>query len=212
MSPPLSTFVPAAMLGRMAIQFQCASCGEPIEIDAEWAGKPVACPYCRRTVLAPTESTFAPPGVPAARPAVRGAAFEALDPAESAAGPFDVRREASNSAAVWAIVLTCSALSCGLTAVVVLAPHLDELRPFIEMSESGKSFSEVNRAFVEQLEGAMPLWLLVSSLLALAAMGLWVVGLICGIVAVRRAPRRGLAIASLVLSALMALAFIPRGN
>ena len=52
----------------MPIQFLCVSCEHPIEIDDEWAGKSVACPFCRNTVVAPVESTYEPPSVvPAAR-------------------------------------------------------------------------------------------------------------------------------------------------
>src|SRR5262245_2960093 len=42
----------------MAIQFHCPGCGQPIEVDDEWASKLVACPYCRRTVSAPVQSTL----------------------------------------------------------------------------------------------------------------------------------------------------------
>ncbi len=52
----------------MAIRFLCASCAQPIEVDEEWALKPVACPYCRKTVTAPVESQIDDAvGVPMAR-------------------------------------------------------------------------------------------------------------------------------------------------
>lgn len=31
---------------------------QPIEVDGEWAGQHVACPFCQRVVTAPTESTL----------------------------------------------------------------------------------------------------------------------------------------------------------
>lgn len=40
----------------MAIQFQCVSCRQPIEVDDDLASKIIACPYCRKTMTAPAES------------------------------------------------------------------------------------------------------------------------------------------------------------
>ena len=42
----------------MAIRFQCGACSQPIEVDDEWALRAVACPYCRKTITAPSESTL----------------------------------------------------------------------------------------------------------------------------------------------------------
>lgn len=53
----------------MPIQFNCASCGQPIEVDDEHAGKVAACPYCQRVVNVPENSTLAPQAAPVARPA-----------------------------------------------------------------------------------------------------------------------------------------------
>lgn len=53
----------------MAIQFMCAACGQPIEVDDEMANQAVTCPYCRKVVTAPLVSehqTLHDPG--AARP------------------------------------------------------------------------------------------------------------------------------------------------
>lgn len=52
----------------MAIQFACPSCREPIEIDDEWAGQAVSCPYCRHVVNAPTTSTWTAARPPTAAP------------------------------------------------------------------------------------------------------------------------------------------------
>ncbi|GMU33148.1 MAG: hypothetical protein HS101_16685 [Planctomycetia bacterium] len=40
----------------MAIQFMCAACGQPIEVDDEMANQAVTCPYCRKVVTAPLVS------------------------------------------------------------------------------------------------------------------------------------------------------------
>jgi hypothetical protein len=52
----------------MSIQFFCTSCGQPIEVDDEHAGKTAACPYCRQLVSVPAESTYRP-GQPPPTPA-----------------------------------------------------------------------------------------------------------------------------------------------
>lgn len=50
----------------MVVQFRCPSCEKPIEIDDEYAGRQVTCPYCHDVVDAPTESTYQ--SEPVARP------------------------------------------------------------------------------------------------------------------------------------------------
>jgi hypothetical protein len=42
----------------MAIQFHCPGCSQPIEVDDVHAGQAAACPYCRRVVSVPTESSL----------------------------------------------------------------------------------------------------------------------------------------------------------
>ncbi len=42
----------------MAIQFHCPGCSQPIEVDDIHAGQAAACPYCRRVVNVPTESSL----------------------------------------------------------------------------------------------------------------------------------------------------------
>ncbi len=37
----------------MAIQFRCTGCGQPIEVDDEFADRMVGCPFCKTTVQAP---------------------------------------------------------------------------------------------------------------------------------------------------------------
>ncbi len=53
----------------MAIQFACPGCQQPIEVDAEHAGRMATCPYCHRVVTVPLESTYQPESVAPARPA-----------------------------------------------------------------------------------------------------------------------------------------------
>lgn len=53
----------------MAIQFHCPGCQQPIEVDQEYAGQTAACPYCRRVVSVPLQSTLSPWAAVQARPA-----------------------------------------------------------------------------------------------------------------------------------------------
>lgn len=52
----------------MAIQFHCPGCSQPIEVDDAYAGQTAACPYCRRVVNVPTETTLERQAPPLARP------------------------------------------------------------------------------------------------------------------------------------------------
>ena len=56
----------------MVVQFKCPGCGQPVEVDDEWSGKQVGCPFCERLISAPAQSTFSPRacGVPLARKVV----------------------------------------------------------------------------------------------------------------------------------------------
>lgn len=67
----------------MPIQFRCAGCSQPIEVDSQFAGKTAQCPYCQRVITVPVESNLdtnvpaiarpttvssSPPPIPAAPP------------------------------------------------------------------------------------------------------------------------------------------------
>ncbi len=83
----------------MAIQFACPSCREPIEIDDEWAGQAVTCPYCRHVVSAPTSSTWTASRPPTAAPVTPP---PGPIPADLPAAPADGR----SGSAVWALTLS----------------------------------------------------------------------------------------------------------
>jgi DNA-directed RNA polymerase subunit RPC12/RpoP len=42
----------------MAIQFSCPSCGQPIEVDDQYADAEARCPYCNNTIHVPRRSTL----------------------------------------------------------------------------------------------------------------------------------------------------------
>jgi len=82
----------------MAIQFACPSCREPIEIDDEWAGQAVTCPYCRHVVNAPTTSTWTASRPPTAMPAT--------PPPHPLAGGIPAEAGRRSGPAVWALTLS----------------------------------------------------------------------------------------------------------
>ena len=188
----------------MAIQFPCPACGQPIEIDSEWGGKTVECPYCRKTVTAPRGSTYHPaPETPVAYPAARTIGFEAIS--EAPAVPQHLQPTERNLVAVWALVFSLSCLACYITGIVILAPHADELEPFAEMRDEGKSVSEMSQAFTEHWQGALPGWMVGAVLVMLMAFMLWLAGVGCAIIGLRRKPRKKFAIAALAVSAIVTL-------
>jgi hypothetical protein len=95
----------------MAIQFHCSNCGQPIEVDDQYAGRAAGCPYCKAVVTAPPNSTFEPGAVSPARPAGgpfpdRTEGFEGppsvLPPPLPSAPPLDPRAaERERAAATW---------------------------------------------------------------------------------------------------------------
>ncbi len=56
----------------MAIRFPCPACQQPIEVDDAWGGSSVACPYCRKVIVAPRENAWPSAEVPVASPAQSG--------------------------------------------------------------------------------------------------------------------------------------------
>lgn len=52
----------------MAIQFRCAACQQPIEVDDQYANQSAECPYCRKVITVPGISTLADQPPAAARP------------------------------------------------------------------------------------------------------------------------------------------------
>ncbi|MEK6676211.1 MAG: hypothetical protein AABZ47_11235 [Planctomycetota bacterium] len=188
----------------MAIRFLCVGCTQPIEIDEQWAAKSVACPYCRRTMTAPAESTLddlrlVPVATPLGNPAtavLRDAAFPITTPLVSVE---------ANRIAVVALVLACMAAGFALLAMIVLSPHALELTEMQKSSADAPSQLEFAKRVMEKHGGVFPAWMIVSSLLYCAALAVCIAAIICGIIGVRRIQRRGMAIAALIVSGGMVL-------
>lgn len=91
----------------MAIQFQCPSCRQPIEIDEQWAAQPVACPYCKRVVTAPAQSTWPAEPVPTASPTTYE--VNTLGPTAPPASRVSPAPPVHSATGAWALTLACTA-------------------------------------------------------------------------------------------------------
>jgi DNA-directed RNA polymerase subunit RPC12/RpoP len=119
----------------MAIQFRCAQCGHPIEVDDEHAGQTAACPYCQHVMSVPRESTYQTSGVVSARPLERapvdlyGQRGPAVgEPVAPGAGPT-ARQRAARIYGGYALV--CALLALLLWGIVLI-------RAFMLLGQSGR--------------------------------------------------------------------------
>ncbi len=173
----------------MVIQFGCPGCHQPIEVDSQWAGAHVACPFCQRVVTAPTASTLdllrrEPP--PSARRVPPG-------------GTAAVRPTGHNRLAVLGLVFSVGAIALYIISQVLLQPLANQWGP----APRPEDFSRL----------ANDPALMVRLLLGLAALGLtflaWAAGLILSMIALTQthAPGRRFAIAGVLCAALIPSTF-----
>ncbi len=169
----------------MAIQFHCPGCGKPIEVDEEWSGRSVACPYCRNTVLAPAHSTLQPPEP------IRTA--RSYDPA-----PPQVIERDGNALATWGLGLAVvwlvswfvigAAFTNRITEAVGAEPTRENLQRYID----------------EHIQGGMPPdWAILLAVALLAELAIWLAGVVCCVLAVRVRHRRRLALVGLGILSLL---------
>ena len=202
----------------MPIQFDCESCRKLIEVDEEWAGQLVECPFCRNAVRAPGARHGARPVVTATpmSPSPVGLGDSdrpRIDAVPPPIYPGEMGRSANrqtNRLAVVGLVLSC--VSVGLfTATTVfmviaaassMAPQgssLDEVAKYVDEVDP-KVFEEQAQkeimAAAERREG----WIVAAGLAMIASLGLWLAGLICSLVAVTREKWRWVAVMGLVVA------------
>lgn len=180
----------------MAIRFACPSCRQPIEIDNEWAGQSVGCPYCRKVVTAPHTSAWPESQIPVASP-VRQPAEPILPPTGYAGHPYPVQPGVGGAS--WALILSVtSALLC----IIGTMAFSYQMQSIVEQKVGRTpSFVEAQRALQEALaSGQVPR--------SPVTMACAIVGGLCGIgglaLAIRtllwQLPRRGMAIAACIIS------------
>ena len=191
----------------MAIRFLCGSCSQPIEVDDEWVLKTVACPYCRKTVTAPPESTLEDPGqVPMASPLAVNVPAPAPAPAPYHAVSSTNDR---NRIALVALILACCSIGLLLVSQLILASHRLELEEFQEAMRGAKSLTEsleAQTAFFDSHPDALS-WLIPAMILVIASGLTAVASVVCGVVGMRRPRRRRLAAAALAISGLIPIFF-----
>ncbi|HNQ22997.1 MAG TPA: hypothetical protein PKK06_07880 [Phycisphaerae bacterium] len=191
----------------MVIRFPCGACGQPIEVDDEWAQKPVGCPYCRKTVTAPAASTFevgtaVPMARPASEPPAMGTFGPTSAPAWGAPMPLTALAPASaNTIAVVALILACTALSLLVLGGFLALPHAAELQAHQERAQE-VGVVKASMELVDEGSGRPPGWLILLSLTQLAAILSGLAAVICAALGLRRLPRRGYAVAGLALGSI----------
>ncbi len=179
----------------MAIRFQCSSCSQPIEVDDEWACQPVGCPYCRRTITAPAQSTLtAVHQIPLASP---------LGGSPTAAAAF-ARGPAGHGVAVAAFVLAMVVMIAVGMATMIEVRNALEARQMKEeihkLQAQDKSLQQAMFEYLNARGGQPPGWVLAVSLLYFTAAASCVASIVCGILGLRYAGRRPLAATALVIS------------
>lgn len=194
----------------MAIQFSCEACHQPIEVDEEWAGRPVRCPYCQSAVTAPDVSTLEAP-LPSSEDGPSPTAEAGPMPCESAPGmavpawrpnPAD-----SNPAAVTAMVLACLLILLSIATVALMWVYREDFRRFEEVytrlvEDEGMSFFEAQRRAALEMNtgGGFPPGMMFASLTQLSALGVWVATLIAAAVGLRRPQKRSMALGAIIIA------------
>lgn len=189
----------------MVIRFQCPACNQPIEVDGEWANRTVACPYCRRHVAAPEESTLDDAAnVPMADP------LQLEHPVGSAHetpyGQMSPVRQ-KNTVALIALVLACTTPGLMVAVFVAMAAWAPELMKPANAAEGTQNQFEMVQKYIDDNGGQPPGWMIAIDLLGLGAMACWAASVLCGIVGLFNPHRRGYAIIALGISGFLLIAF-----
>jgi hypothetical protein len=203
----------------MAIQFQCPGCSQPIEVDDVYAGQTAACPYCRRVVNVPNESTLEQSPPTAARPAASARGEDAAVESEplGSRGPTTIQPPPPPTPGALHVgpslshrdrlartygnyALVCTGITLALMASVMV------YGPIVLTDALGQT--PASQPSLEQLSGRIMTehpWLVAGPL---GAMFFAVVGLALGITSVKQSTRanwRG--IVSLVVCGLFVVCF-----
>lgn len=192
----------------MTIRFQCGSCSQPIEIDDEWASKLVACPYCRKTVTAPIESTLGDPAtIQTAVPVAASPTAAASFPASAGMGPTTNKK---NTIAVVALCLAISAYVMYFAAWSVAAAHPEKVQEIQNAAKGVTTFAEQSKITSDLLAAHPDVvgWMIILSLLSMGGMAANLAAIVCAIIAVRRPVRRGIAVAALAIGFVPVLLFL----
>lgn len=190
---------PSRYTNRMAIQFNCPGCRQPVEVDDEWAGQHVACPFCQRVVTAPNESTIRTlqHGVPPTGRKLSPTGPDGVIALDLAAEPR------FNRLAVVGFGLSLAAILLLILSGILLRFLFDHIEPNMPPQEIKKKMMELSND--PEFAGRILLGV-ASSCLSFAC---WLAGAIISVIAVTRKdlPGRRLAIVGLACSGLCLLLF-----
>lgn len=181
----------------MPIRFACPSCQQPIEIDDQWAGQSVACPYCKRVVTAPTASTWPAGEIPVASPASGGFA----PPPPPGGYSFPQRPASAGSSAVLGLTLVLLSGLIGFLGAGSFGMNLMEAAT----QRAGTTTDEIaiRRAAEELVTSRQVPRHSFTTPAMLAAIGCCLVGIVMAIRAIiAREPRRGMAMTAVLLGIL----------
>jgi hypothetical protein len=196
----------------MAIQFYCSGCGQAIEVDDEFANRPIACPFCHATVEAPATSQLDRPAPATAAP-LPTAAFPGAAPA--APGLYGPGPGAAPGRSNPAWLCTVGML-CGLGVPLVMVIWLllvfnqPEVRNQIQALESQRAdvqaqsaaLAEQAKKWTEEYPGA-------SLMISLTLVALVIGGLATSLAGLIRArTRRWQAVIGLLICGCCATAFL----
>ncbi len=181
----------------MAIRFQCGSCNQPIEVDDPWGGRTVACPYCHSTVTAPSASTLDDlDDIPTASPVV-AAGIDAGDPVSVQPG------ESSNVVALVAIILAMVVIALIGLGTMIAAPHALEMEQIArELEKAEDSAGSATKAIIQYAQsrgGDLPTWMFMLGMIQMVTLATSVAAIVCGIIGLRHARRRRMAVAALAI-------------
>lgn len=182
----------------MVVQFSCPGCQQPIEVDQEWAGQHVACPFCQRVVTAPTDSTITSLDTELPHAARK---LTPMTP-QSESTPRTLSTGYNRLAAV-GLGLSLSTLFLLLLSNIMLQPFAEQFRPDMNPQEMQEEFLEL--AGDSEHSGRF--------LLGLGAVCLslpcWLAGVIISSIAVTRKDLRGrrLAVTGITVSILVPMLF-----
>ncbi len=106
----------------------------------------------------------------------------------------------TNRPAAASLILAGSAILLYLASGLIMAPHQAELYEFRKAAEQKTSVVEAAQRLLEAHGGTLPAWLVGAVAMQLSAVAILVASVICGILGLRRAYHRGMAVTGLVLS------------
>jgi len=190
----------------MAIQFECVVCHQPIEVDGEWAGKTVACPFCHSRVNAPVESQPFDPVVPTASPVSPQVSQVPADLVLGHPAPVMVQPR-RNRLAIIAAALAGIMLISLITMRSIQGAHIAELEKLnarmLELAKDGKGMMQSSQTammeFLDANKGTVPSWMVVWYALMFVSGMLWVATLVCALLGVRVPFHRRYAVGALVV-------------